>query len=57
VQWVTLQKIGATMKQYKLIWLSQYGREEIDTAKTLQEAEYLRAEYQLAYQEGLVIIK
>jgi hypothetical protein len=37
---------------FKLIW----NKEEIDEAKTREEAEYLKGEYQLAY-KGIVRIK
>ena len=39
-------------EMYSLIWDSQYGKEEIESEiETREEAEYLRAEYQLAYGE------
>jgi len=34
---------------YKIIASSRYGIETIDTADTRQEAEYLVAEYRMAY--------
>lgn len=34
---------------YKIYASSRYGRELIDQAKTLQEAQYLANEYRLAY--------
>lgn len=36
-------------KTYKIIASSRYGKEEIDTAETLQEAKHLLNEYRLAY--------
>ncbi len=36
-------------KTYKIIASSRYGKEEIDTAETLQEAKYLVNEYRLAF--------
>lgn len=36
-------------KIYKIMASSRYGKEEIDTAETLQEAKYLLNEYRLAY--------
>ena len=38
-----------TKKIYKIIASSRYGKEEIDTAETLQQAKYLVNEYRLAY--------
>jgi hypothetical protein len=34
---------------------SQYGNEEIDTAETLKEAEYLVAEYALAFGKDFTV--
>ena len=42
---------------YKLIWFSKYGKEEIDTAETKEEAEFLKREYMVAYGEGYIVIK
>lgn len=38
---------------YVIIAETAHGREEIDTADTLAQAEYLVAEYQMAYGEGI----
>jgi hypothetical protein len=35
--------------KYKIYASSKYGKELIDEAKTLQEAQYLANEYRLAY--------
>ena len=43
--------------EYALYWKSQYGTEEIDTAKTRAEAIRLRREYQMAYGSGTIKIK
>lgn len=42
---------------FVLIWSSQYGKEEIDTADTRKEAEFLKREYLMAYGEGTIQIK
>ncbi len=42
-------KLNTMKKTYKIIASSKYGKEEIDTAETLQEAKYLVNEYRLAY--------
>jgi hypothetical protein len=42
---------------YELVWRSQYGVEVVDEAEDKKTAEYLRHEYQLAYQEGSVTIR
>jgi hypothetical protein len=43
---------------YKIIAISKYGKEEVDEAKTISEANYLANEYQLAYgSEFTIIIK
>jgi hypothetical protein len=34
---------------YKIIASSRYGVEQVDTAKTLKEANFLVAEYRMAY--------
>jgi len=34
---------------YKIIALSKYGKEQVDTADTKSEAEFLAREYQIAY--------
>ena len=41
---------------YVLIWHSQYGNEEIEECDSLDEAQTLRAEYQMAY-GGIVTVK
>ena len=35
--------------KYKIIAVSRYGREVVDTAQTLKEARELEREYQMAY--------
>lgn len=35
--------------KYIIIWVSEYGREEIDETDTKADAEFLVQEYQLAY--------
>lgn len=35
--------------KYKIIAISRYGREVIDTADSLRSAEYLQAEYRMAF--------
>ena len=43
---------------YKIIAISRYGRETIDTAPTKKEAIFLANEYQIAYgSEFSIIIK
>lgn len=42
--------------EYRLIWHSQYGKEEIDTFDTQKDAKLMRAEYEIAY-GGRVTIK
>jgi hypothetical protein len=42
-------KINNMKKTYKIMASSRYGKEEIDTAETLQEAKYLVNEYRLAF--------
>ena len=43
---------------YKIYAISRYGKEQIDEAKTLKEANYLVNEYKLAYgNEFTIIIK
>jgi hypothetical protein len=42
-------KPNTMKKTYKIMASSRYGKEEIDTAQTLQEAKYLVNEYRLAY--------
>lgn len=45
-------------KVFKIYALSKYGKELIDEAQTLQEAQYLANEYSLAYgNEFTIIIK
>lgn len=34
---------------YKIIAVSQYGREQVDTADSKSEAEFLAREYQIAF--------
>lgn len=36
-------------KTYKIIAVTKYGHEVVDTATTLEEANYLLKEYRLAY--------
>ena len=43
--------------KYLLIWHSQYGKEEIDSFDTREEAEKMKAEYAMAYGEGYIEIK
>jgi hypothetical protein len=40
---------------YKIYASSKYGKELIDEAKTLEEAQYLANEYRLAYGSGFTI--
>jgi len=35
--------------EYEIVWHSQYGVEVVDIAETKEEAEYLAAEYRLAF--------
>ena len=42
--------------EYYLVWYSQYGNEEIDCFETREEAEKMKAEYQLAFGEGYIKI-
>ena len=42
---------------YVLIWLSQYGEEEIDECDSLEEARTLQVEYQMAYGGNVKIKK
>ncbi len=42
---------------YELVWTSRYGTEVIDETDSKTDAEYLRAEYQMAYGEGTVRIR
>jgi hypothetical protein len=42
--------------KYKIIAVSKYGREEIDTASTIKEANYLKREYQMAFGIEFTII-
>jgi hypothetical protein len=41
---------------YKIISVSKYGKEQIDEAKTLSEANYLANEYRMAYGPEFTII-
>jgi hypothetical protein len=44
--------------KYKIIAVSRYGREVVDTAKTLKEARELEREYQMAFgSEFTIFIK
>ena len=43
--------------EYTLIWHSQYGSEEIDSFDTREEAEAMKVEYRLAFNEGYITIK
>jgi len=44
--------------KYKIIAVSRYGREVVDTAQTLKEARELEREYQMAFgSEFTIIIK
>ena len=45
------------MYRFALIWHSQYGKEEVDSFDTREEAIKMREEYRLAYGEGALIIK
>lgn len=40
---------------YKIISISRYGKEEIDSADTMLEAMYLAQEYRLAFGSGYEI--
>ena len=40
---------------YKIISISKYGKEEVDSAKTMEEALYLAKEYRLAFGSGYEI--
>ena len=41
--------------KYKIISISRYGKEVIDTADSLSSAEYLQAEYRMAFGSGFTI--
>jgi hypothetical protein len=44
--------------KYKIIAVSRYGREVVDTAQTLKEARELEREYQMAFgSEFTIFIK
>ena len=43
--------------EYALIWHSQYGTEEIDSFDTREEAEAMKIEYWLSFNEGYITIK
>jgi len=45
--------------EYALIWHSRYGKEEIDSFSTLEEAKKMQAEYAMAFggEPGFVEIK
>jgi hypothetical protein len=51
VHHVRLERIDV----YIIIGHSKYGTEEIDTADTMRDARYLRAEYALAFGSGWTI--
>lgn len=42
---------------YRIMWRSEYGLEEVDTADTLEDARYLVNEYQLAFGIGHVFYR
>ena len=42
---------------WHLIWHSRYGKEEIDSTDSAQEAIYLKKEYSLAFGEGYIEIE
>jgi len=42
---------------FHLIWHSQYGVEEIDSFDTREEAEAMKIEYWLSFNEGYITIK
>lgn len=41
--------------KYNIVSISRYGREVIDTADSLRSAEYLQAEYRMAFGSGFTI--
>jgi len=44
--------------RFALIWHSQYGKEEVDSFDTREEAIKMREEYRMAFHnEGCIIIK
>ena len=43
--------------EYVLIWHSKYGKEEIDSFDTREEAEAMKIEYWLSFNEGYITIK
>ena len=43
--------------EYALIWHSQYGTEEIDSFDTREEAEAMKIEYWLSFNEGYITIQ
>lgn len=43
--------------RYMIIWHSQYGKEEVDECDTLEEANFLKSEYQMAYGGSISIIR
>ena len=45
------------MYRFALIWHSQYGKEEVDSFDTREEAIKMREEYRMAFNEGCIIIK
>ena len=42
---------------YTLIWHSKYGVEEIDSFDNREEAEAMKVEYWLSFNEGYITIK
>ena len=43
--------------EFALIWHSKYGTEEIDSFDTREEAETMKIEYWLSFNEGYITIK
>ena len=43
--------------RFALIWHSQYGKEEIDSFDSREEAIKMREEYRMAFGEGHITIK
>jgi hypothetical protein len=42
---------------YKIMWVSQYGKEEIDNAETREEANKMVDEYNMAFHGGCYKVK
>jgi hypothetical protein len=40
---------------YEIVWKSRYGTEVVDSTDTMQDAEYLCREYNIAYGGGCFI--